>query len=128
MSEEAKSAISYEDSLKVTVGQNNKTFNNDGTPASADANRNANAQADAKSKEETASITLRGYPLLKGKSCIEVTGVGKGSGKWYCKTVIQTWSVEHGYYTKAQLTKGKGGTGGGAGENPVPQPPPRGNW
>lgn len=117
---------SFEDRFMNTNGLVNATFNADHKPNSADANRNANAQADAKSKEETATIVLRGYPLLKGKSCIEVTGVGKGSGKWYCKTVVQTWSVDHGYYTQAQLTKGKGGSSGGSeGNTPIPNPPSR---
>lgn len=115
----------FQNALMNSRGLANATYNRDHKPNSADANRNANAQADAKSKEETAVIVLRGYPLLKGKSCIEVTGVGKGSGKWYCKTVIQTWSVDNGYYTKAQLTKGKGGNSSGEGNTPIPQPPNR---
>ena len=115
---------SFEDRFMNSVGLANATFNRDHKPNSADDNRLKNATAEAKSKEETAVIILRGYPLLKGKSCIEVTGVGKGSGKWYCKTVVQSWHVDHGYMTRAQLTKGKGGGGGSdAGNTPVEPPP-----
>jgi len=76
----------------------------------------SNASASANSNKETATITLRGYPLLKAKTTLEITGVGKGSGIWYCKTVIQQWSVEHGYMTSAQLTRGDGGGGGEGGD------------
>lgn len=100
-----------EDRFMNNLGLANKTYNNDGGPKSADANRIKNGQADEASKKETAQILLRGYPKLRGKTCIEVTGVGKGSGKWYCKTVIHTWSTEAGYITQASLTKGKGGGG-----------------
>lgn len=102
-------------------GLANKTFNNDGGPKSADANRIKNGQADEASKKETAQILLRGYPKLRGKTCIEVTGVGKGSGKWYCKTVIHTWSTESGYITQASLTKGKGGSNSPGGNEAIEQ-------
>lgn len=98
--------------LEQSTGIFNWTFNQDGTKKSADDAALKNASAAANSGTETATIVLRGYPLLKGKSTLEITGVGKGSGKWYCKTVIQEWNVTHGYITQAQLTKGKGGEGG----------------
>lgn len=46
--------------------------------------------------------------MLKAKTTLEITGVGKGSGVWYCKRVVQTWTVEHGYITQAFLTRGEG--------------------
>lgn len=101
--------------LEMGTGIFNWTFNQDGTKKSADNAALNNASAAANTGTEVASIVLRGYPLLKGKSTLEITGVGKGSGKWYCKTVIQEWDVTHGYLTKAELTKGKGGDGGGGG-------------
>ena len=62
-------------------------------------------------------MAVRGYPLLKAKATIEVTGVGAGSGVWYCKTVVQQWHVQHGYVTDLKLTKGKGVSGGGKSGN-----------
>jgi hypothetical protein len=70
-------------------------------------------------------MTLRGYPRLKAKATVEVTGVGAGSGKWYCKTVVQEWSVEHGYISNAQLLRGGeggGGSGTPGGDTPIGAP------
>lgn len=110
-----------EDRFMNKQGLANSTFNNDGGPKSADSNRIKNGQADEASKEETATLLLRGYPSLKGKTCIEITGVGKGSGKWYCKTVIHTWSVDNGYITQASLIRGKKGGGGTGGGEEIPE-------
>lgn len=93
-------------------GEANKTFNNDGTKKSADAAALKNALAATAAGNEKAVLVLRGYPLLKAKTTLEITGVGKGSGVWYCKRVVQHWHVNHGYITNAMLTKGKGGGGG----------------
>lgn len=108
----------------------NQTFRNDGTDNAGTINSLRNASAAAGAGKETASIALIGYPSLKGKGTIEITGVGKGSGKWYCKTVVHTWDTEHGYITTAELTRGDGGDGGGEsagggggdGTDPVPTP------
>lgn len=112
-----------EDRFMNKQGLANATYNNDGGPESADSNRIKNGQADEASKEETATILLRGYPSLRGKTCIEIVGVGKGSGKWYCKTVIHTWSVENGYITQASLIRGKGvkGTSVSGGDTSIPK-------
>ena len=104
--------------LTQTTGVFNLTFHKDDDPIkSADANALKNASSAANAGTETASLVLRGYPLLKAKTTIEITGVGKGSGIWYCKTVVQQWHVDHGYITNVQLIKGKGGgnSGGGSG-------------
>jgi phage protein D len=97
--------------LGIGAGNKGKFFTE--TPDSAVANKLKNAAASAQAGKETASMMLRGYPLLKAKATVEVTGVGKGSGVWYCKTVIQEWNVEHGYITNVSMTKGSGGGGGG---------------
>ena len=97
------------------IGSANKGKFFTGTPDSAVANKLKNAAASAQAGKETATMMLRGYPLLKAKATVEVTGVGKGSGVWYCKTVVQEWSVEHGYTTNASMTKGKGGDGASGG-------------
>jgi hypothetical protein len=109
---------SKEDILLAPAGGSrwNATFNNDDNKKSASGNKLKNASAAASSGTETAHMTLRGYPLLKAKATIEITGVGKGSGKWYCKTVVQQWHVEHGYLTNVSMTKGaNGGSSGGSG-------------
>jgi phage protein D len=85
---------------------------------SAKANKAANALKAAAAGKETATMTLRGYPRLKAKATVEVTGVGAGSGKWYCKTVVQEWSVERGYISNAQMLRGGGGGGGSGGGQP----------
>ena len=84
----------------------------------------ANANNEAGSNKETAQIILKGVPILKAKTCIEVTGVGKGSGKWYCKKVIQMWDMHKGYLTQAVLTRGKGGGDTPLGSGDSVNPPP----
>lgn len=98
-------------------GVYSRTFTNDKKDSTDSADNNAlnNASGAANSNKETASLSLRGYPLLKAKTTLEITGVGKGSGVWYCKTVVQQWSVDHGYITNAQLLRGGDGGGGGEG-------------
>lgn len=95
-------------------------------PDSAKANKVANALKAAAAGKETATMTLRGYPRLKAKTTVEVTGVGAGSGKWYCKTVVQEWSVTHGYISSAQLIRGGGGGSRGSsapgGDTPIKPP------
>jgi len=113
---------SKEDIILAPAGGSrwNATFNNDHNKKSAAGNKLKNASAAASSGKETAHLTLRGYPLLKAKKTIEITGVGKGSGKWYCKSVVQQWHVDHGYLTNAVLTKGaNGGKGSGSGGSGV---------
>lgn len=83
-----------------------------------------NANREAGSNKETAQIILKGVPILKAKTCIEVTGVGKGSGKWYCKKVIQMWDIHKGYLTQAVLTRGKGGGDTPPGSGDSVNPPP----
>lgn len=115
--------------LTQTTGILNLTFyddTKDGPPADDSAMRNASGAANT--GKETATLTLRGYPLLKAKTTLEITGVGKGSGIWYCKTVVQQWHVEHGYLTNVQLTKGSGGgssNGLGGSSEQVAAPPGR---
>ena len=105
-------------------GPTDNTRHNDDKKSSADRNKLKNAAASANAGKETATMTLLGYPLLKAKATVEVTGVGKGSGVWYCKTVVQEWHVSHGYITNAKMTKGSSGGGGGAsGGNSVSAPP-----
>jgi phage protein D len=99
--------------LGIGLANKGKFFT--GTPDSAVANKLKNAAASAQAGKETATMMLRGYPLLKAKATVEITGVGKGSGVWYCKTVVQEWSVDHGYTTNVSMTKGKGG-GGSSGD------------
>jgi phage protein D len=101
--------------LSVQTGLANQTHFNAGKTDGTNATENAlkNASGAANGGKETASLVLRGYPLLKAKTTLEITGVGKGSGIWYCKTVIHQWDVNHGYLTNAQLMKGEGGDGGG---------------
>lgn len=97
--------------------------NEDDPKKSATQHHMNNACAETGSTKEQAKILLIGVPLLKAKTCIEVTGVGKGSGKWYCKKVIQEWSMEQGYHTQALLTRGEGGDsipGQGDSVNPPP--------
>ena len=110
-----------------SVGKVDNTRHNDDKKSSADRNKLKNASASANAGKETATMTLRGYPLLKAKATVEITGVGKGSGVWYCKTVVQEWHVDHGYITNAKMTKGGGGgggkDGGGSGGNSVSAPP-----
>ena len=102
----------------LSPGTNNNTFhNNDDAKKSADSHVSSNASAAAAAKKEKATMAIRGYPLLKGKTTVEVTGVGAGSGVWYCKTVVQQWHVQHGYVTDLQLTRGEGGGGDKGGNN-----------
>jgi hypothetical protein len=111
--------------IEQSIGNMNETFKNDGNAKSGDKNKLKNASGAANAGKETAHMTLRGYPLLKAKATVEVTGVGKGSGGWYCKTVVQEWSVTHGYLTNVQMTKGSGGGGGSkdsSGGNAVGKP------
>lgn len=104
-------------------GVANATFLNTGKTDGSNPALNAlqNASASANSGKETASIVLRGYPLLKAKTTLEITGVGKGSGVWYCKTVVQQWNIAHGYLTVAQLIRGNSDESGSgsAGGGPV---------
>ena len=104
-------------------GQANVSAHEDDKANSAKANKAANALKAAAAGKETATMTLRGYPRLKAKATVEVTGVGAGSGMWYCKTVVQEWSVMHGYISNAQLTRG-GGDGGNTpgGDTPIGAP------
>lgn len=97
----------------------------DNTKNAADKNKLANATANTQSNKETAIMHLRGYPQLKAKITISVSGVGAGSGKWYVKESIQEWHVEKGYYTQAMLTRGKGGDGktGSGNDKPTTKPP-----
>jgi hypothetical protein len=101
--------------INVALGTKSDAHNDHTPEKAADAQALGNAGKAAGNCKETAVLVLRGYPLLKAKTTVEVTGVGKGSGVWYCKTVVQQWHVEHGYLTNAQLMKGKGGGGGGQG-------------
>lgn len=115
--------MSFVTDLYQGTGLFNWTFNQDGTKKSADNAALKNASGAANAGKETATLVLRGYPLLKAKTTIEITGVGKGSGVWYCKTVVQQWDVSHGYLTNVQLTKGEGGgDSGGSGVGPAPTP------
>lgn len=106
--------------IEVALGTKSNPHNDHKPEESADAQALGNAGKAAGNCKETAVLVLRGYPLLKAKTTVEITGVGKGTGVWYCKTVVQQWHVEHGYITNAQLMKGKGGGegdgGGGAGD------------
>jgi phage protein D len=102
-----------EQNMVQVVGTSNIATHNDNKPDSATANKMSNAVKSTAAGEETATMTLRGYPRLKAKATVEVTGVGKGSGKWYCKTVVQQWNVDHGYLTNALLIKGGGGDSSG---------------
>jgi phage protein D len=110
-------ALGPGDTLNCATGLAEQTRHQDGTKKSADAAAQKNALAAAAAGKEQASIVLRGYPMLKAKTTLEITGVGKGSGVWYCKRVVQQWSVDHGYITNAVLTRGEGGGGGGSGGN-----------
>lgn len=105
-------ALGPEDTIGCSTGLAEQTRHQDGTKKSADAAAQKNALAAAAAGKEQASIVLRGYPMLKAKTTLEITGVGKGSGVWYCKRVVQQWTVDHGYITNAVLTKGEGGGGG----------------
>jgi phage protein D len=111
MSDDTENTSTTMSILGIGAANKGKFFT--GTPDSATANKLKNAAASAQAGKEIASMMLRGYPLLKAKATVEVTGVGKGSGVWYCKTVIQEWNVEHGYTTNVSMTKGSGGGGGG---------------
>ena len=105
-------ALGPEDTIGRSTGLAEQTRHQDGTKKSADAAAIKNALAAAGPGKEQASLILRGYPMLKAKTTLEITGVGKGSGIWYCKRVVQHWTVENGYVTQAVLTKGEGGGGG----------------
>ena len=101
--------------LTSSSGSGNVTFNNDGNKEkSADENALKNASGAANNSKETADLVLRGYPLLKAKTTLEITGVGKGSGVWYCKTVVQQWHVDHGYLTNVKLMKQGGDDSSGS--------------
>jgi phage protein D len=97
--------------------------NEDDPKKSANQHQANNACAEAGSGKEQAQILLKGVPILKAKACIEVTGVGRGSGKWYCKKVIQEWSIEKGYLTQALLTRGKDKNNGAGQDDSVNKPP-----
>jgi hypothetical protein len=115
--------ITKENTFTVIQGVGNAGSHGDDKPNSAKANKAANALKSAAAGKETATMTLRGYPRLKAKATVEVTGVGAGSGKWYCKTVVQQWTVEHGYVSNAQLTRGGEGEGGKpGGDAPIDKP------
>lgn len=107
-------ALGPGDTIGCSTGLAEQTRHQDGTKKSADAAAQKNALAAAAAGKEQASIVLRGYPMLKAKTTLEITGVGKGSGVWYCKRVVQQWTVDHGYITNAVLTRGEGGGGGGS--------------
>lgn len=119
---------SFKESFKLAAqtGLANETHFNAGKKDGTNATENAlkNASGAANGGKETATLVLRGYPLLKAKTTLEITGVGSGSGVWYCKTVVQQWNVEHGYITNAQLMRGGGGEGegGSAGNEEVGRP------
>jgi hypothetical protein len=110
-------------SLTSITGTGNITFHNDDdTKKSADGHALENASGAANNGKETASLIIRGYPLLKAKTTLEITGVGKGSGVWYCKTVVQQWHVDHGYLTNVKLMKDGGNasdSGEGGGGTPI---------
>jgi hypothetical protein len=117
--------------LVLNLAKPNEGKHNAGKPESAESNKLKNAEASANSGTETATMMLRGYPSLKAKGTVEVTGVGKGSGIWYCKTVVQEWQVDKGYITNVTMTKGGGGgsggnSGGGAHGGEAVQGSPRG--
>jgi phage protein D len=107
-----------------SLGNADATFHNDDNKKSADGNACDNCQRESSSYKETAQMTLRGYPLLKAKGCVTVSGVGKGSGKWYCHTVDHGWTVQDGYVTRVYMTKGKEEGGGGGGNNQEPDSTP----
>ena len=112
--------------LNIAAGWLDMTFHNsDSKEKSAETHKAANAVGEGSSFTETAEAMIRGYPGLKAKTCVTFAGVGAGSGKWYCKKVEQSWSIQEGYVTKLYMTKGKGGgkgDGDGGGETP---PSPR---
>jgi phage protein D len=107
--------------INISAGWFDQTFHNsDSKEKGAEAHKAANAVGEGSQYTETAEAMIRGYPGLKAKTCVTFSGVGAGSGKWYCKKVEQSWSIQEGYVTKLYMTKGKGG--GGGGESP---PTPR---
>jgi len=117
-------SLGPEDTIGCSTGIAEQTRHQDGTKKSADAAAQKNALAAAAAGEEQASLVLRGYPMLKAKTTLEITGVGRGSGVWYCKRVVQQWTVDYGYITNAILTRGEsngegGNSQGGEGSTPI---------
>jgi hypothetical protein len=85
-----------------------------------DENRGKNHNNHHGGEPITADLELKGYPRLKGKTIIEVTGVGsKASGSYYGKQVSHSWNDSNGLRTKAKLIRGGSGKGGAGGEPPV---------
>lgn len=122
MAVNASTSAEYAEGHFTDLGPADQTTHNDeNKKKSASQHLLNNALAEAAANKEQAVILLKGVPLLKAKMCIEVTGVGKGSGNWYCKKVVQEWDIERGYYTRAQLIRGEGrGSSGGGGNMAKP--------
>ena len=110
--------VTQDSKFSTSSGVKDQTHHNDGTKKAADAAALKNAAAAAGGSKEKATLVLRGYPGLKAKTTLEITGVGAGSGVWYCKRVVQHWHVNHGYITNVAMTRGGGGSSGKGGSNP----------
>jgi hypothetical protein len=68
----------------------------------------------------TATLELKGYPKLKGKTCVDVHGFGsKWSGTWYAKRVEHKYDKGGAYKTTAHLCRGGTGKGGAGGDPPM---------
>ena len=93
-------------------------WSGDGEGGKRDKNRGKNHGGQQNQDPITAKLELKGYPLLKAKTTVEIQGVGPAaSGTYYVKKVTHTWKQGENYKTVAELSRG--GTGGkGVGGTP----------
>ena len=96
---------------KTQTVQGNSNNPSGGNKTQLDAKNNFDKnKADNKSKKRkgercTADMIIVGYPHLKSKKCVTVMNVGGGSGMWYVKEAVHSWSAQQGYLTKAKLIR-----------------------
>lgn len=85
-----------------------------------DGNRADNHQNAAQQAPITARLVLRGFPSLRAKATVGVTGAGsKASGTYYVKKAVHNMQGQNGYLTTADLARGGSGEGGVGGSPPM---------
>lgn len=82
-------------------------------------NRQGNKSGQNAQAPITATLKLRGFPTLRAKSNVTITGVGSdNSGTYYVKKVKHEWKGK-GFISTAELTRGGTGKGGVGGTPPI---------
>jgi hypothetical protein len=82
-------------------------------------NRQGNKSGQDSQAPITATLKLRGFPTLRAKSNVTITGIGSdNSGTYYVKKVKHEWKGK-GFVSTAELTRGGCGKGGVGGSAPI---------